>query len=98
MNVSDSNHNYKLLHSPSAAPDLYHVNPATCHMPAIECCKQGCEGHTLQPSVADAALLEGGLLYVTGFAACCENAQVAQCVFLVHQVKNCQSPIFVIFY
>ncbi len=29
--------------------------------------------------------------------ACRENAQVAQCAFLVPQVKNCQSPVFVIF-
>ena len=29
--------------------------------------------------------------------ACCENAQVTQCAFLVTQVKNCQSPVFVIF-
>ena len=29
--------------------------------------------------------------------AYCENAQVAQCTFLVSQVKNCQSPIFILF-
>ena len=26
-----------------------------------------------------------------------KNTQVAQCTFLVPQVKNCQSPVFVIF-
>ncbi len=29
--------------------------------------------------------------------ACRENAQVAQCAFLVPRVENCQSPVFVIF-
>ena len=29
--------------------------------------------------------------------ACRENAQVAQCTFLVPRVENCQSPVFVIF-
>ena len=29
--------------------------------------------------------------------ACRENAQVAQCAFLVPQVEDCQSPVFVIF-
>ena len=29
--------------------------------------------------------------------ACRENAQVVQCAFLVPQVENCQSPVFVIF-
>ena len=29
--------------------------------------------------------------------ACRENVQVVQCTFLVSQVENCQSPVFVIF-
>ena len=29
--------------------------------------------------------------------ACHKNTQVTQCAFLVPQVENCQSPVFVIF-
>ena len=34
--------------------------------------------------------------FVTGFEKTRQNAHIAQCVFLVPQVKICQSPVFVI--